>query len=597
MLLLVLPLHLYAQKKRVTGTVEGRVTAPIKNDMGNDEIINSIGLGGLQVDLRYKKGGAYYLLGTTYTDETGNYSITYNKKKKENTVDLYLRVFAKTNNSFNIRSKKGGRVYTYNYPIGSYSDNSDKMTGKNIYINDETKGDAFRSVHWARKGMKYFREQSVPLKGGLTIKINQRGSYANNYLYCKYPVIHLRKNSGISEDPVYHELGHYAMYRLQNNHIKIPYGDRGVNNHKRKAENTGLLAWIEGWAIAIQAILDAAHWQEDNELGLDDSFLSYENSEKFNTIKNGFRSEYHIGTALYDLWDGEKKGLPERTPCLKIHGWDDSEINTRLKRAYYQWKSKDDVELTFAQICAPLQTVKKRSDLKKMRNIGNYYEKLLTQLPDCKDRANVSRAFRENRVLWNIEDYEKELYIGNLSSDPFSTTKSKKEKGFLRMEFPLIFSKWTDFYHINIPARDDAKQYCLYALQNTSLALTDNYWIGIYDKTKGIYEKVDLYLNPNANSSKNNLTHGRFYTCGGNEILVRNGCLELGMENSKYTAELTISEGSLLRIDEHGKLILNHNTILRIAPGGTLHLKSKDAIILRGNASVVVEEGGSVIEL
>jgi len=596
MLMAVLSSDLHAQKRRVTGTVEGRITAPIKNDMGKDATINTIGLSGLQVDLRYKKGGSYYLLGTTYTDEMGNYSISYDKMKKGNKFSLYLRILAQTNPSFNIRSKNSGGVYTHNHYIGSYSLNAGTIIEKNVHINDNIKGDAFRSVHWARKGMNFFREQSLPLKGGLTIKINKKGSYANNYIYGKYPVIHLRKKNGISENSMYHEFGHYAMYRLQNNHIKIPYGERGVNKHRKRDENTGLLAWIEGWAIAIQTILDAAHWQEDNELGLDANLYTYENLEKFAAIKNGFRSEYHIGTALYDLWDGENKGLPEKTPCLKIHGWDDSEINTRFKRSYYQWKSKDDVELDFAQICAPLQTVKKRSDLKKLRNIGNYYEKLLAQLPDCKDRANVSRLFRENRVLWNIEDYEKELYTSNLSSDQFFTTKSKKERGFLRMEFPFIFSKWTDHYSVNIPARDDAKQYSLYALPNTSLALTDNYWIGIYDPKKGIYEKMDFYLNPNTNSSKNNLMHGHFYTCGGNEILVRNGCLELGMENSKYTAELTINEGSLLRIDEHGKLILNHNTILRIASGGTLHIKYKEAVILRGNASVIVEEGGSLIE-
>ena len=591
---LFLSLNLCAQKKRVTGTVEGRVTAPIKNNASNASI-NFIGLAGLEVDLRYKKGGIFYRLGTTFTDENGYFRVSYNKKRKNNSsLGLSLRVLAKTNNSFRIRSKKGGTICKFNQSIGNYGVNAGTIRDKNVHINDEKKGDAFRSVHWTRQGMNYFRTQSVPLKGGLTIKINKSGSYSNNYIYCKYPVIHLRKRSGIHENTVYHEFGHYIMYRLQNNHIKIPYGAKGVNNHSKKNENTGLLAWVEGWANAMQAILDAAHWQEDNELGLDAYGYTYENLEKFADINNGFRSEYHIATAIYDLWDGPNKGLPEVTPCLKIHGWDDSEIRKTTSKAYYPWNSKDDVELTLAQICAPLQTVKKRSDMKRMRNVGQYYDKLISQLPDCKDRADVSRAFRENRVVWNIKDYENGLYLGNLSSDPFFTTITKKEKGFLRMEIPFWFSKWKDNYHVNIPYRDVTKPYYLYALSGSSLALTDDYRIGIYDASKGVSERVEFYLNPKANESRTNIKHGKFYTCGGNEIWVRNGSLELGMTNSGYTAELTITEGSVLKIEEHGKLILNNNTTLRIAAGGTLQMTSEDSIIKRGNAAVIIEEGAQV---
>jgi hypothetical protein len=585
---------LHAQKKRITGTVEGRIAAPIKNDISSSSI-NSIGLAGLEVNLRYKKGGIFYRLGTTFTDEKGNYSIAYNKKRKNsNSLALSLRVLAKTNSSYRIRSKNCGGIYKYNQSLGNYGTNAGTITNKNVFINDEKKGDAFRSVHWTRKGIKYFREQSVPIKGGLTIKINGRGSYSNNYLYCKYPVIHLRKKVGIHENTVYHEFGHYLMYRLQNNHIKIPLGVKGVNNHRKKNENTGLLAWIEGWASAMQAILDAAHWQDDNELGLDAYGYTYENLEKFTEINNGFRSEYHIATAIYDLWDGPNKGLPERTPCLNIHGWDDSEIRKAPGKSYYIWKSTDDVEFTLAQICAPLQTVKKRKDMQRLRNVGQYYDKLISQLPDCKDRADVSRVFRENRVLWNIKEYENELYIGNLSSDQFFTTINKKEKGFLRMEFPLWFSKWTDTYHVNIPYNDNTKRYYLYALPNSSCAITDDYWIGIYDVKRGISERVEFYLNSKANESRNNLKHGNFYTCGSNEIWIRNGSLELGMTHSGYTAELTILKGSVLRIEEHGELILNPNTTLRIAAGGTLQMFSEDSIIKRGNASVIIEEGANV---
>ena len=593
--LLVLPFNLHAQKNKLIGAVEGKITAPIRNDVNNNTAITTIGLAGIEVNLRYKNRGVFYKLGTVYTDENGNYSIPYSKtQKKGKKSKLFLRILAKTDSSYNVRSKNSGGIYKYDYLIGNYGDNEGIMSSKNIHIGDAAKGDAFRSVHWARKGIKYFREQSVPLKGGLTIKVNKRGSYSNNYIYCKNPVIHLKKKSGMHENTVFHEFGHYAMYRLQNSHIKIPLGEKGVNNHRKRDENTGLLTWIEGWAGAIQMILDAAHWKDDNELGLDAYGNTHENLRKFETINNGIRSEYHIAAAIYDLWDGPGKNLPERTPCLNIHGWDDSEIRKFSSHDYYAWKSKDDVELTFAQICAPLQTVKKRKEMKQLRNVGHYYTILLSQLPECKDRADVSRVFLENRVVWNIKDYEKALYMGNLSSDPFFTTINKKERGFLRMEFPIWFSKWTDYYPINIPLRDGVKKHSLYALPNTSLLLTDHYWIGIYDMDKGIQERMELYLNPNANAAKTNLLHGDFYTCGSNQILVRNGTLELGASNSNYTANLTISDGTLLKVEEQGSLIINHNTVLRIASGGTLHVKKASSVILRGNASIITEDGASV---
>jgi len=192
--------------------------------------------------------------------------------------------------------------------------------------------------------------------------------------------------------------------------MKIPYGETGVNLHYWSEENNGLLAWIEGWANAIQMILDAAHWQEDNEYGLDEGHI-YENLRKYDAIT------------------------------------------------------------------------------------------------------------------------------------------SKPESGILLDVFLLkwIGESWTDVYKINIPDGTNSNL-LLYARPNTSLALTDNYWIGI-DPDEPIY----MYLNPNANSG--NLSYGNFYTCGGSQILVRNGGLELGMLNTAYTADLTINENSLLRIDKKGKLI------------------------------------------
>jgi len=584
-LLLTLPLFAQSNPKNktktiCTGTATGKINTTITNDYG---VIKNIDLAGLKVRLLRKYGGGYYTFGETYTDENGNFTIPYHKTKNGKKVKLYLRVFASTHRSYNIKSKKNGTICKYNNYIGTYKKNAGTIDAP-LTINENTQSaNAFRCVHWARKGMKYFRENSVSMPGGLKIKINKMGSWATTHKLQQYPVIHIKKNDGKHENTIYHEFGHYVMYRLQNNHIRIPYGEKGVNNHGWRTENTGLLAWNEGWASAVMMILDAAHWQEDEEYGLRRKGAFYELLERFETINNGLRSEYHIANAIYDLWDGADKGLPETllNGSNNRHGWNDS---CKKNPTFYSWQTIDNVSLTLAQICAPLQTVKKRADLKNLHNIGDYYNALLSQFTDCKDKADVGRVFKENRIVFNVKDPEK----GTLSLDNFYETVNLKEKGFLRTEIPFIYSKWTDEYKLNIPF--GKTDYSLYALPNTSLALIDDYRIGIDDKNKN--ETIYFYLNPHANSDKTNLKHGRFYTCGENKILVNNGVLELGAPNSNYTADLTINENSLLDIEKKGKLVIYNNCTLRIASGGTVQIKNQSVVTLVGNASIVVEKGG-----
>jgi hypothetical protein len=584
-----------ATRKTFTGTMSGWILSPIENDLGSDGI-QEIGLAGLRVRLMRKYGGVYYNWGEAYTNEEGYFSISYSKNISSNKVELYLRVFSETDNSYTIRSSNAGSVYCDDGYLGSYEQNA----GNNIFIIsiNSSHADAFRSVHWARKGMKYFRDQlgAGNMPGGLIIKINGAGSWTNNYTYVNNPVIHLQTDHGKNESTTYHEFGHYTMYRLQHNNIHIPYGVKGVANHSWGKENTGLLAWIEGWADAVEMILDAAHWREDNEYGQRPGH-TYESLEDHNYhINNGFRSEYYIANAIYDLWDGPTKGLPALIPGWDdIHGWDDSKRYNEY--TFLKWKSIDDVELTLAQICAPLQTITDSINKNNLRNVGHYYDKLLSLFSNCKDKADISRVFRENRVLWNIKDYEDGFYVGNLSSDSFFTTKNRNELGYLRPEFFILLplgiltlSMWTDHYNVNIPIRDGTNNPNLYAMPNTSLALTDDYWIGIDTGSMNI--PVYMHLNPYANG--NNYTHGNFYTCGGNEILVRNGWLELGMPGTGYTADLTINDKSLLRVDAKGKLIVNNNCTLRIAAGGTLYVKNLSSVILRGNANIIVEEGGYI---
>ncbi|OQA89012.1 MAG: hypothetical protein BWY27_00890 [Bacteroidetes bacterium ADurb.Bin234] len=564
-----------------TGIISGRLTANIENDLKSYASISEIGLAGLRVCLLDKDGLFYENYGETYTDEDGYFQIPYVKTQtvlEGEKVELYIRVFSETNSSYTVQSRNFWGVYKSDFYVGKCDQGAGAIT-KNIKITTD-KADGFRATHWVRKGIKYFYDQNVScMSGGLKIKINCLGSYAN--VYTGQPTLHIETGDGGHENTVYHEFGHYTMYRLQKNNMLIPYGRNGVNLHSWTSENTGLLAWIEGWASAMQMILDAAHWQEDNEYGLDEAKYSFENLEIFSNINNGFRSEYHIALAIYDLWDGPNKGLPGRIPYFNIHGWNDSEIETKLPYSYYSWKSNDDIELTFAQICAPLQTITIYSDLDSLRNIGHYYRKLISQFSDCELISDINRTFRENRVLWNISEYEKGWNLGNLHLDYSFQNVTVNENGYFYQAeidgYPinLLWYNWDDIYSINSLNEDNINKNII--INNTSISpciLKDNYWLGIYEENV-----VDR--------STNLILSGEFHTCGENEIIAKNGDVEI------KDGSLTVNKNSLLQINLHGELNIN-NASLRIASGGTLYLKNGSYTILSNHSSIIIEEGGYI---
>lgn len=551
-------------------TIEGTVNSDIINDHG---VKCNIGLSGLRIRL-YEKNK---VIGETYTGEKGDFKFEFRLKSIST---LKLVVSSETDHRFRIKAKNGKGVckWATNITINN------KSITKNIDLTQSKNADAFRSTHWANQAFLFFEKSGVPLLPGLIIKVNAPGSYFNAYYYNRYPVIHIGKGRGSAENSLYHEFGHFVMYSLQNGYMYIPWGKNGINAHYWSAENTGLMAFVEGWANAMQMILDAAHWEEDNEYGKSRSYI-YENERYYSGIENGLRSEYYIANALYDLWDGAEKGLPEKIPTLEMHGWNDT-ISLKSFRIN-SWESVDDVELSLKQICVPLQWVAQRSDLKKMRNINDYYQYLINQFPDCKIKSDISRVFRENRVVWNTYDYEAGRYIGNLSSDFFYDEKTIEEAGSFHSEFDFVKTSWTDQYLISPPVNGDLQNIYLYAKSTAPSTLTDSYWIGYYNTEKKTGKKHNLLINPAANSTKSNPKHGIFQTCGQTEIVIRNGKLEIGGKN--YSAKLIISENSTLKIEALGELIIHEGSTLQIINGGSLIIQEGAKVTKANEGSIVIE--------
>ena len=591
------------RSRTFTGTITGRITAETGDGTG------IIGLAGLKVELREQDGVIikwYQNFGTTYTNNDGYYNIAYEISQANaegSQVELYLRVSAIDDGTYNVVSNNLIYItHTYQERIGSYGTNAGIIT-KNIVMADSTKYDAYRCVHWVRKGCMYFDGNNISsnFRSGIRIRTHCLGSYSDNYAYLDKPTLHIEKDYGKFEGIVYHEFGHTAMYFLQNRYMKFPYGIYGVNNHNPNIENTSLLAFYEGWADFVAAMLDAFYFNEDNEYGKKEPYnRDYEHNYIFN-ISNGFRSEYNIATALYDLWDGSDKGLPNVIPNTNYHGWDDS------NNIYNQnnWSINDNISLTLSQICAPLQTVTSESKLENMHSIKQYIDTLLFHNnTSCQYKRDIIRVFRENRVVWNVLDYNNNKSLGNLSIDNLFINKSKDEVGhffccnysvdnnvLVFYELPESPVTWTDIYRISSLNENAINNWDFCPNTSAEQLIIDDYLIGNYDPSD------NRFTNMNLNTyNSHNIQTANFSTCGNDNVInVRNGTLTLGSTDGIYKANLTIANGSLLEIsDGDASLVVNSGSVLTISQGGTLCVKEKGKIIVRGNGRIEVEDGAYI---
>lgn len=344
------------KSKIFTGVVYGHLYTKINNDLGNPALV---ALTGIKVKLMDQDKFWAETIETTYTDNHGYFEIHYstNQKFEGENMELFLRFKSRTNSDYQIHSTN---LIGSNYKVNSEQISVPQNAGWNqietILAYDESNYyDAFRTVHWANNGFRYFEAENRPLGKRLTIHINIDVTPSITGSFYMLGNIFLTDHAGDKENTPYHEFGHYTMYKLQSNNFTYPYGENGCADHGWDKENTSSLAWVEGWAEAIRMILDAAYWAEDDEYGFDNGGWPPNESRSHNhswpnssNINNGFRSEYYIACAIYDLWDGAGKGLPNTIPGFSIHGWNDS------GQGIYGWKSVDDIELSFYNICKPL---------------------------------------------------------------------------------------------------------------------------------------------------------------------------------------------------------------------------------------------------
>lgn len=581
-------------KKTYTGTVKGRLTASLWNDIDNWV---TIPLAGIKVYLKESDWVNNQTFGETYTNENGEFSFYYSESQiaENDYVELFLEFKSFTNSTYSIESSNGwGNRFEERTSEWSAPQNAGTMT-KNIDLMNTINAEPFKAIHWARRGFQYFESQGVGLQKNLKVKPFSNSSQFGIYSFT--PTIYLESGDGYRENSTFHEFGHFAEYRLQSNN-STPYYREGTS-HSWSKENTSMLAWVEGWANAVQMILDAAYWEEDQEYALKNNLGPYFEVRRHNSwptnwqINNGFRSEYNIACSIYDLWDGLNKNLPNTIPFntdpnssyfFTVHGWNDT------GQGETGWRTEDNVELNFYQLCKPLKDHPTGSGgyafNGQVRNVQDYYRYLINNMgSNCILKSDISRVFRENRVQWNIPEYEWGWHATNLSSDFIRETKQKTEYP----TNPITASNWTDFYLVNFHNDENINEYQYSAWPSQDLLITDNLDLGIWDNTSNIFRQSNLYLNDaiRPDYSGMSLQHGHYQTCGDITVDIRNGKVELGGDNT--TATFTVRQGATLHVREHGTIVINNNSTLIIECGANLIYDSGANIELNGeNAQLIL---------
>ncbi len=575
------------------GRVRGRLYTYIQNDIGQWK---KIYLGGIRVKLLEEDLAWNEVFAEGYTDNNGYFDLSYSKWQtfEGGQIELILQFKSKTKDisDYKIKCKQNNfweNIYEQKIDLGSYS-----KSYKDIQLGDVKRNhDAFRVVHWARNAMRYFRSSYSSFMGKLEIKIFRPKSYfiGDGVLGVSMPLedpsIHLEDIDGDHENTVYHEFGHYIMWELQNRNWIAMWCETGDCSHTWGSENTSRLAWCEGWADAMQMILDAYWRNEDGEYGFNKgggTWPLFERRINFgNNINTGLWAEYYIACAIYDLWDGHDKGLSGNIPgsSPSIHAYND--INN--------WNTEDNIELSFSQIIQPI--LNHSGATGKIKHIGEYYEYLLDEVvgvSNCALRSKISRCFAENRVLYDVNRYNNHFGNACLSSDDIYEIFTDDIDG----ELGFLTHTYTDNYKINLfgHARNIYKN--IYFYSYTKRYITDDLWLG---DNAPFPTTVYFNINPSLVYGgfpyyEINASSGTMFTCGGADIEVNNGTLTLG--GTSTSANLEINSLSLLQIGINGNLVINSNSNIIIKSGGSLYIQNGANVTVEGDAKIIVEPNGYI---
>jgi hypothetical protein len=622
-----------------TGIVKGKLTADIINDHGYT--IN-MPLSGILVQIWELDFYGNEKFGEIHTDENGEFEIPYSKSQpwEGGKIELGIKIISENKDyNFVVSNNAVSDISAITFPsdLWTYLGEFTESAGE-IPYNEKIQSKPFWGCHWIENAFRFADDMGVGVSTDkLKVLLNTKLVTANfapgaiwysdafgTSFQSLNPTIRMTPTQHFDENTYYHEWGHYYLWALQNRNYIDVYNYEGLD-HRFSEENHTRLAWSEGFANVMMMILDAHYWEYDNEYGFESYFRSngvrrgqlgytWELRYAPPAINNGFKSEYYFAHAVYDLWDGPSRGLPDPAnngtiPYTNFHPYDDSGISTKYK--LWGIKEKDDIELDFTDLMAPV--IENGGISGNIKNINEYFDYLLntTYLNDCESRSKIIKCLYQNDIVLDISEKNLNSHNTGISSDNISFNEVDNDRGwnitegliqgFIDAWNPMVSGTFFDFLQINNANQNAWPLYDDYTIYKRDYFESSEGQVFNWNEQNGtLSDNLRLgyaFLPPSSNSyfQINTVSINDFEveTCGDVVIEVNNSNFIVGNNDATKTT-FTLTEGATLKLDEYSVLKIKDNGRVVIGEGSVLNLIEGSTIILEGS-NAVLEISGKVV--
>lgn len=265
--------------------------------------------------------------------------------------------------------------------------------------------------------------------------------------------VYMGSDRELFENTMYHEFGHYLMWHLQNESwadlLQASFASHSLKNNNPNPK----LSWNEGFAHGFSAIVDAWSVRDDGEFG--NHLASNYESRDISTngsihspeaaiwthkigglltpneqiCTHGFLSEWSIGAAIYDLWDGSNNLELNNDPSL-------ADAIVILPKNFND-DDLDNTEFSLEDLLQPLishqgtggfHSVFNNQEQFLLRDVVAYHKALVESVANCQAKGDLTKIMHQNGIRNLDMDIGSVAHPEHIASDFLNTDSLYFEK-------------------------------------------------------------------------------------------------------------------------------------------------------------------------
>lgn len=606
------------------GTVCGRVVTEIDSYQGDPatNVFNkkTLPIWDIKVELRIqdtvplngKPTLVDRLIGTTFTDEKGEFEIPVDFTAFDADLELSVKVIAENESeTIRVRGRILNRPRSETVPVPIQSQDFGKVKLGDV----DTDPTVLRPqlLHWSNKARDFaqtelagsftmptsrldimphptFSDGGAPffVPGGMAAGAAVISSGLTLAVMSNQDAVYMSNDRQLHDETMSHEFGHFLLWHMQGR-AWLNLVDAGLASHSGVRNNPHpRLSWTEGFANGFATILQELNQDETD-------FTPRESEDLINAaLTHGWLSEYYVGRVIYNLWDGDREGEDETI------------------------EDPDGVELSFLEIVQPIldhQAVGSPGgiggfgqDGDLINHIGQYYSELM-QLQPC----DVDSSIPELLVMENIFNHQPvdellDRHTPNSDALAFATEliapvlRSVPASSVL---IPTIINVPIFASVDELPDLDSSFHFC--PLPGVDAILRDNLTVSggatllLQGRQPfGWQSSANYYSQPVTPALIPPTADGTINLCTGMQLTIaQDGIVQLGQLNTgagpDHRATVNLHSGSTLKIEPGGTLKIENGSRFIVHPGADL-ICDDGAIELVGTDSVLEINGNWKIQ-